>query len=81
MSDEPKEEETGAFVGTGIILWLQDGKMKFRYFDSQSEMDTERERLLQVIPPRLMCLGYVNWSGQKLFFSTWEPDKEVNHDN
>lgn len=50
--------------GSGIITWVADGKLKFRFFESQDAMVHEVARLALVIPRRLMFVGLINWDDE-----------------
>lgn len=66
----------GEFRGTGVIVWIADGKMKYKTFGSQEAMDKEVERIKQHVPNRCIFLMAVNWDEDTIMVLN-DPEPEV----
>ena len=47
--------------GTAMIVWLADGKMKYKLFDDQDKWKAEVKRIRETTPPTNMYMAAIDW--------------------
>lgn len=65
-------DEIKPFMGTGMLIWYADGKLKHHFINDQDQFTKELERIQKNVSPRSMLAAIINWEEQNILDVTQE---------
>lgn len=64
------------FNGSGLIIWMADGKLKYRCISDQDEFAKELKRRRGLTPDRAIATFAINWDDQSVMSLVGEESEQ-----
>lgn len=73
------DNEDKGFNGTGLLVWLSDGKQKYKVVSEQDAMEKEVNELEKRVPPRAIAEFIIDWDNQTVMARVGEAKVETKN--